>query len=87
MYKFKDIEFVFYRINRYISLTNLTFHFYIMLEFKKNILTKVSFDMTLFEKELRKAILWVKPAEVLELKTWCYQQFDGQFKLIFARVF
>ena len=58
-----------------------------MLEFKKNILTKVSFDFHLFEKELRKAIRWVSPSEVAELKSWCYQQFDEQYQPIFLKVF
>lgn len=86
-YKFKNIEFVFCRLNGYIDLNKQLTHFYIMLEFKKKILTKVSFDLTLFEKELRKAIKWVTPSEVAELKAWCYQQFDDQFKAIFIRVF
>ena len=58
-----------------------------MLEFKKKILTKVSFDFELFEKELRKAIRWVTPTEVAELKAWCYQQFGEQYQAIFAKVF
>lgn len=58
-----------------------------MLEFKKNILMKVSFNHELFEKELRKAISWVSPTEIAELKAWCYDSFDDQFKVIFIRVF
>ena len=58
-----------------------------MLEFKKNILTKVSFDLELFEKELRKAIRWVNPSEVHELREWCYSQFDDKFGPILNRVF
>ncbi len=58
-----------------------------MLEFKKSILTKVSFDPELFEKELRKAVRWVQPAEITELEDWCYKQFDETFKPILNKVF
>ena len=58
-----------------------------MLEFKKNILQKVSFDLGLFEKELKKAVSWVQPQEVSELKSWCYEEFDETYKPIFDRVF
>jgi hypothetical protein len=58
-----------------------------MLEYVKTILLKVSFDQILFEKELRKAFRMLVPAELLELKTWCYQQFAKVYQRILNRVF
>jgi hypothetical protein len=49
-----------------------------MLEYAKMILTKVSFDTTLFEKEFKKAIIQLLPEEILELKNWLKQQFRGE---------
>lgn len=71
--------------NKFVEL--LIYVFLIMLEFKKNILTKVSFDLELFEKELRKAIRWINPTEVTELRDWCYNQFDENFNPILNKVF
>ena len=39
-----------------------------MFELSKNILEKVSFDKTLFRKELIKAVHWLKPDEKTLLK-------------------
>lgn len=58
-----------------------------MLEYAKTILLKVSFDKILFEKELRKALRTLVPAELSELKTWCYQQFSNLYRRILNRVF
>jgi hypothetical protein len=47
-----------------------------MLEFVKEILQKVSFDLVLFEKELKKSInSYLLPDEVEMLKEWCYDTF------------
>ena len=46
-----------------------------MLEYIKIILQKVSFDRRLFEKELRKAIRMLMPAEVKRLRNWCYENY------------
>lgn len=46
-----------------------------MLEYFKTILSKVSFDRWLFEKELKKAINFLVPNEIQTLKDWCYDQF------------
>ena len=47
-----------------------------MLEYIKIILQKVSFDRRLFEKELRKAIRMLMPAEVKRLRLWCYENYS-----------
>ena len=44
-----------------------------MLEYSKTVLKKVSFDLKLFCKELKKAILLLIPEEIEELKAWLYQ--------------
>lgn len=46
-----------------------------MYEFSKKVLSKVSFDRHLFTKELRKAIIWLKPNERTLLKVWCLSTF------------
>ncbi len=41
-----------------------------MLEYYKTVLQKVSFDVKLFSKELKKAISRLLPDEIEELKRW-----------------
>lgn len=47
-----------------------------MLRFSKSVLQKVSFDKTLFRKELKKSISWLKPQDLLQLKIWCLATFS-----------
>ena len=58
-----------------------------MLEYFKTILSKVSFDKRLFEKELKKAIKALVTQEVNLLKEWCYQHFGGQYQPILNHCF
>jgi hypothetical protein len=58
-----------------------------MLNYFKSILTRVSFDARLFEKELRKAIKTLVGDEVLELRSWCYSNFRSQHEAILNRCF
>ena len=58
-----------------------------MLNYFKSILTRVSFEPKLFEKELLKAIKTLVADEVLELKTWCYTTFGEQHGLILNKCF
>jgi hypothetical protein len=46
-----------------------------MLDYTKIILQRVSFDETLFEKELKKSLTELIKEEVLELKRWCIENF------------
>ena len=57
-----------------------------MLNYAKTVLTRVSFDARLFEKELRKAIKMLIAEEVEELRLWCYANF-GDHKAILNRCF
>lgn len=58
-----------------------------MLEYFKTILSKVSFDKRLFEKELRKAIKSLVAQEVNLLRVWCYQKFGQQYEPILNQCF
>ena len=58
-----------------------------MLNYVKTILSKVSFDAILFEKELRKAIQSLIEEEVRELKRWCYEKFKHLYEPILNRCF
>lgn len=58
-----------------------------MLEYFKTILSKVSFDKRLFEKELKKAIKALVPREINVLKEWCYQHYGHQYQPILQTCF
>jgi hypothetical protein len=58
-----------------------------MLNYVKTVLTKVSFDALLFEKELRKAIKVLIGEEINELRQWCYTRFGQQHEAILNRCF
>ncbi|UII21992.1 hypothetical protein [Fulvivirga ligni] len=58
-----------------------------MLEYVKTILTKVSFDARLFEKELNKAIQSLIDDEVNELRNWCYAKFNNRYQQVLERCF
>lgn len=58
-----------------------------MLEYFKTILSKVSFDRWLFEKELKKAIKSLVPAEITTLRDWCYDQFGQIYESILNKCF
>lgn len=58
-----------------------------MLSYVKTILEKVSFDKSLFEKELKKGIKELLPNEIYELKTWCYDKFGQIYYNILNNVF
>ncbi len=58
-----------------------------MLNYVKTILSKVSFDKKLFEKELNKAIAMLLPVEVDELKRWCYENFGHLYRAVLNRCF
>ena len=58
-----------------------------MLKYAKEVLSKVSFDRELFEKELLKAIKLLIPVELSELKEWCYKKFGHIYRSILDRCF
>jgi hypothetical protein len=57
------------------------------LDYIKMILEKVSFDASLFEKELKKALKSLMPIEMKELKAWCYEQFGKLYRQILEKCF
>lgn len=58
-----------------------------MLEYFKTILSKVSFDKKLFEKELKKAIKSVVEDELKELKRWCQDNFGQKYGNVIEQQF
>ena len=58
-----------------------------MLKYTKEVLSKVSFDKYLFEKELLKAIRLLLPVEIKELRDWCYKTFGHLYRSILDRCF
>ncbi len=58
-----------------------------MMEYVKTILLKVSFDKKLFEKELRKGLNLLMPAEVQEFKDWCYRTFSKIYLSVLNKYF
>jgi hypothetical protein len=57
-----------------------------MFELSKNILEKVSFDRTLFRKELTKSFKWLKKEEQALLFVWCVGTFH-QYKDVVLEVY
>lgn len=57
-----------------------------MLEMTKTVLRKVSFDRTLFRKELTKAKKWLPNEELILLKAWCLTTFAGTYDDIILEV-
>jgi hypothetical protein len=57
-----------------------------MLEYFKTVLSKVSFDKQLFEKELKKALRSLLPEEISHLKDWCYDRF-AEYQAILNKCF
>lgn len=59
-----------------------------MLELTKKILTKVSFDAVLFQKELNKALKWITDAEeVQRFREWCIVEFGSTYPIIIKKAF
>lgn len=58
-----------------------------MLEYVKVILSKVSFDKNLFEKELLKGLKTLVKEEAEELKAWCYMNFSSDYRRILNNTF
>jgi hypothetical protein len=58
-----------------------------MLEYCKTVLSKVSFDKSLFEKELVKSIQKLLDNELKALKKWCYKKFGKIYLQILNKHF
>ncbi len=56
-----------------------------MLDYVKSILSKVSFDKRLFEKELIKAIAALVDNELPKLKEWCYKTFSNMYDDVLSK--
>jgi hypothetical protein len=58
-----------------------------MLDFSKEILTKVSFDKLLFKKELRKAMRCLSRDELVQFRHWCMENFGARYREIIVASF
>lgn len=59
-----------------------------MLELTKKILRNVSFDPTLFRKELIKSLNWIRDIDDLKkFKDWCLNEFGSMYPSILQEVF
>lgn len=58
-----------------------------MLDYVKVILEKVSFESSLFEKELKKSLKLLSFREIRELKKWCYDKFGSIYRGILNKTF
>lgn len=58
-----------------------------MFEYSKEVLTKVSFDRSLFARELNKAIRWLKADERKMLMLWCLATFGNKYGDVINQAF
>jgi hypothetical protein len=59
-----------------------------MLELSKKILIKVSFDKYLFQKELYKALKWIKDSnELRAFRDWCMIEFGDLYPSVIKKAF
>ena len=58
-----------------------------MLEHQKIVLQNVSHDKALFEKELKKSIIWLKSYELYKLYAWVKENYGRTHKDIINDVF
>lgn len=59
-----------------------------MLNYAKLILDRVSFDATLFENELKKALATLQDERSKEeLRLWCYEMFSAKYNNIINACF
>ena len=49
------------------------------LNYAKIILAKVSFDASIFRRELHKAVNVLLPHEIKSLEQWCYRRFGDMY--------
>lgn len=57
------------------------------LTYVKLILAKVSFDATIFQRELHKAINALLPDELSNLEQWCYRRFGDVYGALLDECF
>ncbi|MBK8807311.1 MAG: hypothetical protein IPO21_11970 [Bacteroidales bacterium] len=50
-----------------------------MFEYTKTVLLKLSFDRTLFKKELEKSLMYLDAHEIGKLKIWLETNFNSKF--------
>jgi hypothetical protein len=58
-----------------------------MLELQQFVLDKVNEDQYLFEKELRKSLLWLTKEELIKLYGWVIDKFNDKYEYVIHEVF
>ncbi len=58
-----------------------------MLELTKTVLDKVSFDKSLFKKELLKATKWLHKEDLLLLQAWCVAKYASTHQDLILEAF
>ena len=57
------------------------------LRYVKLILAKVSFDASIFKRELYKAVNVLLPHEIKSLEQWCYHRFGDTYQTLLDECF
>lgn len=57
------------------------------IRYAKEVLTKVSFEKNLFERELHKFLKIISPEQHTELEVWCREKFEHDYKEILSSAF
>lgn len=57
------------------------------LTYVKLILAKVSFDASLFKRELNKAVVGLVPNDLERLEQWCYRRFGDMYGALLDECF
>ena len=57
------------------------------LTYVKTILAKVSFDPTIFRRELDKAVAGLLPHDLKHLEQWCYRRFGDMYGTLLDECF
>jgi hypothetical protein len=58
-----------------------------MLELSKKILSKVSFDRSLFRKELAKSLNWIHSKEKTMFQIWVLSKFGKKYKKYILEIY
>jgi len=57
------------------------------IRYAKEVLTKVSFEKNIFERELKKFLKIISPEQQSELELWCRDKFEKDHKAIINSAF
>lgn len=58
-----------------------------MLEHQMLVLQGVAENRQLFEKELKKSLLWLQPEEIVKLRNWVFSNFQKSHAEVIEQIF